>query len=514
MPVNFRTSVEHIIVLMLENRSFDHMCGWLGRGDGLQPTMFNPRDPANPASPKVFATKDADWLGDLTVDPSHAVLDVNVQLFGSTIEPSPPVATNVGFVLDYANQPGTPAPDAGNVMKAFAPSKLPVLSTLAREFVLCDRWFASVPGQTWPNRFFVHAATSGGFVDNNFRDYTFRTIYDNLEEQGYSWAIYFHDFPQSVTISSLQKPQHLGHFKNSHQFFVDLETGNLPAYSFIEPRYFDFLRWKANDQHPPHDVRLGEHLVADVYESLRRSALWNSSLLFVLHDEHGGIFDHVPPPTTVNPDGLVSATPPFDFRRLGVRVPSLIVSPYVGKGVVDSTVYDHTSILATVRELFNLPRALTERDGQANTVSRNLNAQARANTPMTVQRPPEPTADAFHANAAIAKMTAANVMQDLAHGQASTAPLSEFQASLVAAANALQVDQPPRVGVLTLARLVDNEHEGAVHVRETATRVLGKEGITSAAGRRRAPKRARPKPKPARPRPKPKGQRRHRKRRR
>ena len=97
MPVNFRTSVEHIIVLMLENRSFDHMCGWLGRGDGLQRTMFNPRDPANPASPKVFVTKDADWLGDLTVDPSHAVLDVNVQLFGSTIEPSPPVATRMSL---------------------------------------------------------------------------------------------------------------------------------------------------------------------------------------------------------------------------------------------------------------------------------------------------------------------------------------------------------------------------------------------------------------------------------
>ena len=475
MPASVSTQVEHIIVLMLENRSFDHVCGWLGRGDGLQPTMFNRLNPADPASPQVFVTKDADWLGDLTIDPSHAVLDVNVQLFGRMIAPSPPVATNVGFVLDYANRPGNPPADAGNVMKAFDPVKLPVLSTLAREFVLCDRWFASVPGQTWPNRFFVHAATSGGFVDNNFRDYTFRTIYDNLEEQGVSWSIYFHDFPQSVTMSSLRKPEYRGRFKPSHQFFVDLAAGTLPAYSFIEPRYFDFLRWKANDQHPPHDVRLGEHLIADVYESLRRSALWNASLLFVLHDEHGGIFDHVPPPSAVNPDGLVSVTPPFDFTRLGVRVPSVIISPYVGKGVVDSTVYDHTSILATVRELFNLPHALTERDRQANTISRNLTAHARTDAPMTLARPPEPTADMFHAVSATARMTASNVIQDLAHGQASTAPLSEFQASLVAAANALQVEQPPRAGVLTLARLVDNEHEGAVHVRETAARVLRKE---------------------------------------
>jgi phospholipase C len=475
MAVKFQTGIEHIIVLMLENRSFDHMCGWLGRGDGLQPTMFNRLNPANPASPQVFVTRDAEWLGDLTVDPSHAVLDVNVQLFGRTIEPSPPVATNVGFVLDYANQPGNTPANVGNVMKAFDASKLPVLSTLASEFVLCDRWFASVPGQTWPNRFFVHAATSGGFVDNNVRNYTFRTIYDNLEEQGYAWAIYFHDFPQSLTLSSLRKPEYLGHFRDSHQFFVDLSAGNLPAYSFIEPRYFDFLRWKANDQHPPHDVRLGEHLIADVYESLRRSPLWDSSLLFVLHDEHGGIFDHVPPPETVNPDSLVSLTPPFDFTRLGVRVPSVIVSPRVGKGVVDSTVYDHTSILATVRELFNLPQSLTERDRQANTVSRNLKPQTRTDTPTTVPRPPEATADMFHADSATAKMTAAHVVQDLAHGEASTAPLSEFQGSLVAAANALQTEQPPRAGVLTLARLVDNQHEGALHVRETATRVLRRE---------------------------------------
>ena len=198
----------------------------------------------------------------------------------------------------------------------------------------------------------------------------------------------------------------------------------------------------------------------------------------------------------MNPDGLVSVTPPFDFTRLGVRVPSVIISPYVDKGVVDSTVYDHTSILATVRELFNLPHALTERDRQAKTISRNLKAGARTDAPMTLARPPEPTADAFHAASATAKMTASNVIRDLAQGQASTAPLSEFQVSLVAAANALQANQPPRAGVLTLARLVDNEHEGAVHVRKVATRLLGKDGVMRPAGRPGARKRVRPKPKP------------------
>lgn len=477
MAVDFQTDIEHIVVLMLENRSFDHMYGWSGRGDGLTAALFNRENVADAASAPVFVTDKARYLGDLSIDPSHALLDVNVQLFGTTIEPGQtPAEPNAGFVTDYANQPGNTVAGAHTIMAAFDPAKLPVLETLAREFVLCDRWFASVPGQTWPNRFFMHAATSGGFVDNNVRDYSFRTIYDNLSDAGYDWAIYFHDFPQTLTMSSLRQPKYKNNFKNSSLFFKDLKTGTLPAYSFIEPRYFDFLRWKANDQHPPHDVRLGEHLIADVYESIRKSPYWNSTLFFVLYDEHGGIYDHVHPPRTVNPDGKVSLTPPFDFTRLGLRVPALIVSPHVDRGKVDSTVYDHTSILATVRELFNLPLPLTQRDKQANTVSRNLNnPPPRTNAPTALTRPPEPTADMFHADGTTAEMTAAHVTEDLASGEASTAPLSEFQASLIQTANALQADQPSRVGVLTVAHVVDNEHEGAVHVRETVTRLLDKQ---------------------------------------
>ncbi len=474
MAVHFKTGIEHIVVLMLENRSFDHMLGWSGRGDGLTPAMFNRESVGNPLSPQVFVNKDARYLGDLTIDPSHALPDVNVQLFGATIEPHPPAATNVGFVADYANQSGNTAAGAHTIMNAFDPAKLPVLNTLAGEFVLCDRWFASVPAQTWPNRFFVHAGTSGGFVDNNFRDYRFRTIYDNLSDAGYDWAIYFHDFPQSLAIATLLRPEYATHFRNSSLFFIDLKLGRLPAYSFIEPRYFDFLRWKANDQHPPHDVRLGEHLIADIYESLRRSTAWSSTLLFILSDEHGGIYDHVAPPATVNPDGKVSSAPPFDFTRLGPRVPALVVSPQVDRGKVDSTVYDHTSVLATVRELFNLPDALALRDKQANTVCHNLIQPARSGAPLTLTRPPEPTADMFHADGTTAMMTAAHITEDLAQGQASTSPLSEFQQSLVQMATALQARQPNRIAALAMARLVDNQHEGAVHVRDAATRLLGK----------------------------------------
>jgi phospholipase C len=472
MATPYLTPIRHVIVLMFENRSFDHLCGWFGRGDGLTPAIFNREDPADPTSPEAHASRDAEYVGDLTIDPGHALTDVNEQLFGATVEPTPPVAINSGFVSNYARRPGNTPAAAHRIMHAFDPVKLPVLSKLAAEFVLCDRWFASVPGQTWPNRFFVHAATSGGFADNQFREFTFRTVYERLDEAGYDWAVYFHDFPHAYTIKSLRNPLFVPHFRFASQFFADLKHGHLPAYSFIEPRYFDFLRWKANDFHPPHDVRLGEHLTADVYEALRRSSAWSSSLLVVLFDEHGGLFDHVPPPAALNPDGKVSVSPPFGFDRLGPRVPAIIVSPRVARGGVDSTVYDHSSIVASLRGLFAIGDPLGARDGAASTLLHLLQPAARDDAPRTLPRPAEPTADRLHEDGAQATMTAGHVAADMAAGLASSAPLSEFQRSLVETANALQASQPPRAGVISLARLVDNEHEGAVHVRDLAARLF------------------------------------------
>ncbi len=367
-------------------------------------------------------------MGDLTIDPGHALLDVNEQLFTSVVEPEPPTATNGGFVWNYARRPGNTPARAHRVMYAFDPVKLPVLSTLAREFVLCDRWFASVPAATWPNRFFTHAATSGGFADNQFRDYQFQTIFHHLDRERHDWAIYFHDFPHAYTLASLRTPKFAPRFRFATQFFLDLKHGRLPAYSFIEPRYFDFLRWKANDLHPPHDVRLGEHLVADIYEALRKSSAWDSSLFIVLFDEHGGLYDHVPPPAAINPDGRHSINPPFRFDRLGPRVPAVIISPWVQQGFVDSTVFDHTSVIASVRELFKLGGPLTERDGAAATITHLLQGAARSGTPVALERPPEPTADAFHADGAKAAMTAEHVAADLATGSASSAPLTDVSA--------------------------------------------------------------------------------------
>jgi len=463
--------IEHLVVLMFENRSFDHLLGWVGAGDGLTSETSCPVDPGDPQSPRVLATRGAEH-GDPTIDPGHAFGDVTEQLFGRPTVPEPPVATNAGYVSNYAKRPGNTLDGARRVMDAFDPAKLPVLSTLAREFLVCDRWFASVPGQTWPNRFFAHAATSGGQADNRYRPQTFRTVYHQLHAARRRWAVYFHDFPHAYTIGSLRRPSFAPHFRFVKQFFHDLERNRLPAYSFIEPRYFDFLRWKANDFHPPHDVRLGEHLIADVYEALRRSEAWESSALVVLFDEHGGLFDHVPPPAAPSPDGKRSSDPPFAFDRLGPRVPAIIVSPRVERGGVDSTVYDHASLSASARELFGLGQPLTARDTAAHSFAAVFRTTVRRDTPTTLPRPFEPTAEAFRRSSGAAVMTAEHVAADLARGMASSAPLSEFQRSLVDATNALQATQGPRAGVLGLARLVDNEHEGAVQVRDLAARLF------------------------------------------
>ena len=393
------SGIQHIVVLMLENRSFDHMLGYLKAQDsnieGLTGTEANPTDPSLLDQGNVEEVTVSQLSGNAgyvtTLDPAHEYPDVTVQVFGQTPPPSPPTPENDGFVLSYSNVPDANGIPVGmaigrTIMQCFESVKqLPVLSKLAQAFVLCDHWFASVPGPTWPNRFFVHAATSGGHTDSptslasvkdemGFSTYGMRTIYENLSDQQQSWNIYYHDFPQSLALTNLHS--HMDRFKTFDSFRTDVDNGTLPAYSFIEPRYFNSIDQKANDQHPPHDVQEGEKLIASVYTVLQSNwSLWCQTLLVVLYDEHGGYYDHVPPPSAVNPDGQVSTDqPPFQFDRLGVRVPAILISPLVPKGVVDHTVYDHTSLLATVKKLFQLPRFLTKRDALAATFERHFSS--------------------------------------------------------------------------------------------------------------------------------------------
>jgi phospholipase C len=458
--------VEHVVVLMLENRSFDHMLGYLPHAGALSGDESNPLDPLDPDSERVHVTDQATYVS--AIDPAHDFVSVTGQLFGHQDRVLDPAPMN-GFVKACIEQAQGDVAIGKQIMDCFDPDKLPALRTLAEEFCLCTQWFSSIPGPTWPNRFFVHAATSDGMITNDAKhDYGMQTIYDSLAAEGLSWTIYHGDMPQSLILRHLW--DNPGRFRGLERFHRDVENGDLAHYSFIEPRYFDLLEWKANDQHPPHDVRFGEYLIAEIYETLRNSKLWEKSLLIVLYDEHGGFFDRVPPPGPVpNPDGKTSQDPPFDFTRLGIRVPAILVSPLIEKGQVDSTRYEHASIPATVKNLFDLPAYLTARDKAANTFEKNLSrATPRTDTPATLPLPGTAEEIRHHRQLIRTSSAQADVAATAEHPQASQAPLSEFQLTLAEVADILNRQAQPQMQARTAQ--LRTEHEGAVHVQESLAR--------------------------------------------
>ena len=453
-------AIKHIVVLMLENRSFDHLLGSLSGVAG--PSGRSNVDPLDgsivpisfDASSFTPALPHPDHPDRFEGDPLHDVVSVNRQLF-ETATPDAGTPVTCGGFIQAAREGGDAGADraAREVMRCFdAQSSLPTAAALAAAFVVCDSWFSSVPGPTWPNRLFAHAGTSFGSADNKLRLYPGPTLYDCLDDARVDWAIYYHDIPQSACFRGLRSR------RDSHQrkcmrhvseFFKDVRAaGTLPSYVFIEPNYFEsgrglwgytkeFLQWllhllgfpvypsmeHANDQHPPHDIRLGEHLIADVYDALRANdELWRSCVYIVLHDEHGGLFDHGEPPAVNPPDGNVSANPPFDFQRLGLRVPAFIVSPWV-RHMVDHTQYEHTSIVRTVREHFCPETApITNRDATANPLNGEMFLSAPKSTP-TIGRP-VPT---FLIGA---------------RGDPEKRPMNDLQASLVNLANAMAPGGP------------------------------------------------------------------------
>ena len=366
--------IQHVVVLMLENRSFDCMLGTLypsnATFDGLTGTETNPWHKPDGTTQTIGVWNDptltAQSLCIPDPDPGESFTDMAMQIDGMS-PGAPPMS---GFVDNYMNQPATtPATDPRAVMHYFTPAQVPVISQLARAFGVSDRWHASAPCQTWPNRFFVHTGTANGYVNNRptHFPYDMKTVFNGLSEIGQSWRIYFHDTPQAAALSRLWGAALTGHFLDfTKEFARDAALGGLPAYSFIEPRYFadTVLNEIPNDEHPPHNVAYGEQLIATVYNAVRNGPAWKQTLLIVTYDEHGGCYDHVPPPAATPPDD--DGTGAFD--RFGVRVPAVIVSPYVPAGSVirpaGSRPFDHTSIIATLRRLFGIA-PLTARDAAA-----------------------------------------------------------------------------------------------------------------------------------------------------
>lgn len=372
--------IESVIVLMLENRSWDHMLGFIAHPDTAFPRLTGAEsNPApEPANPPVTVSPTARTT--LTLDPAHDHAEVMLQLTGKWPASPPYVLNNSGFVASYEGVGLRRKHRHGFgplIMKCQPGANVPVLQALAGGFAVCTRWFCSVPGQTWPNRNFTHAATSDGEVDNAIRLYTNPTIFELLGAAGRRWRIYHKGAAQVWAFRKLWLGAAGGGFGSHRDLLRAIDGDRLPHYAFIEPDHF----WRgSSSQHPGNnekkgdDFVRGETLIRDVYAALRaRPAVFAKTLLVITHDEHGGFFDREPPPYDPRyRDGRV-APGGFTFDLLGARVPALLVSPRIPAGTIDSTVYDHTSIAATLRSLF-APQVqpLTPRDAQAATFEHNL----------------------------------------------------------------------------------------------------------------------------------------------
>lgn len=433
--------IENIIVLMLENRSFDNILGALYphsstfEGLLLDGSMSNTY---NNQSYPVTNESSSDWYLTPNVDPGESFQDMNLQLFNNTDGSGD--ANMGGFVNDWMAAAGeysglptgkecswSPSwptlprcptsescsgPTPSDIMHYFTSSgaspQLSVSGQLAQWFAVSDAWFGSSPTQTFPNRFFVNCATAGGYVQDV--DYVcnleiwpkFPSIFELLDAPGgpstSNWKIYFHDYAIATMINYvLEAPEvqvrnfddtDFGQDTKYPTFLQDVANQNLPKYSFIEPRYGGINNLPPNSNHPPQNVLDGEILLATVYNTIAQSTYyWPRTLLIVTYDEHGGCFDHVVPPAAVPPGGTVLPNASsFGFDRYGPRVPAILISPYIAAGTVlrpegfaynpvssgitttnGVTPFDHTSIIKTVVECFNLqtggnPASLTARD--------------------------------------------------------------------------------------------------------------------------------------------------------
>lgn len=384
--------IKHIVLVMLENASCDRYLGCLT--DTILPNFDGIRS-ANPGTnfynSKTYVQvptieKQVQW------DPGHEQVDVLAQLAND----------NGGFVSRYASTwPKATAQELQQIMSYFPMDFLPAHHMLARSFRPCDRWFSSLPGPTWPNRFFALSGTSNGLVKmpsgiKNLRmaySETQPTIFTRLAEAGKTFKIFYHDFPSScILLQNLINTSVRNQYVPFTEQFESLTSGpeaKFPEFSFVEARYYGDNQ---NDDHPPHNVMKGQKLIADVYNAVRQnSELWKSTLIVLLHDEHGGFYDHVVPPMGAPPPAPAKKGDEYGFQQFGVRVPAILISPWVDHGT-EKTQFDHTSLLKYLKDKWNLGD-LGDRANSPSTNSiktaLNFTRPARDDTPGKIAVTPE-----------------------------------------------------------------------------------------------------------------------------
>jgi phospholipase C len=376
--------IEHIVVLMMENHSYDNIFGMLSRGDGFTlganglPTAANPYPNGQvqhafrmPTTCQLDGLPSQEWLT------GHMAYD-NGKMDGFVSAPTGPYTANIvgGVAMGY-----------------WTGDDIPFTYSLAEAFTVGDHWFCSVMGQTEPNRRYVTAATSCGMTDDGGASLltlvvpAAGTIYNLLDAYGISWENYVTSYPTGATPELFPLSDaipEIFHHKSFDDFFSDAASGNLPAFSFLDENY------STQSEEDPQNIVVGEAMLAQVVHAVASSPLWRTTLLAIMYDEHGGYYDHVPPPAAIPPDDIPPVVQPGEstydgFARYGFRVPSVVVSPYAKPGAVTSVLHDHTSVLAMVARKWNLP-ALTYRDANANDLTDFLDMDA-----LTAQKPTFPS---------------------------------------------------------------------------------------------------------------------------
>lgn len=394
-PLAAEPFIDTVVVLMLENRPMSHLLGWMNKENpaitGLHMGMFEEYNGV-----KYYVNNTAPYIAEF--DPCHSFDATTMEMYGSA---DPQGQPDMRHFIKQAILQGQKPPQA--VLNSFTPDRVPAISTLAREFTLFNHFHASFPGETVINRVFHHMGQAdrkvGGGTLNIIEGWAGKTIYDVFTEQNVSWSAYFEDVSDLwYTKSARNIDTLLEHFHFYDEFKQHAAQGALPKFSWISPRFYADFGKAARDQHPRHDVRDGEHIMAEIYEALRASPKWNSTAFLIIYDEHGGFSDPVVPPNTAPPmPASDDNDKPFNWTRLGVRIPAILISPWATKGFVEqkpaTAAYEHTSVYKTVSNLWNLPfKPLSARQqwtAPFDHLLRNRTAP-RTDCPASVPTPPLP----------------------------------------------------------------------------------------------------------------------------
>jgi phospholipase C len=348
LPIPQRSGIEHIVNVMMENRSFDHLLGWLPGADGRQAGLTYTDRAGAPLSTYPLAP---DYQGCGLSDPDHSYAGGRIEYNGGLCDGWLRAGENDRFAIGY-----------------YVKDDLSFLGNAAPAWTTCDRYFTSIMAGTYPNRVYQHAAQTDRLGNQLLPISNLPTIWDRLADHTISRKYYFSDFP----FLALWGTKYVGISRPVSDFFSDCRAGTLPSVSFVEPRFAGEHLGLSNDYHPHGDIRNAEAFLNSVYEAVISSPNWSSTVLVINFDEWGGFFDHVPPPTAAIPtadaalgsDGL-----------MGFRVPALVISPWSPRGTVAHGTYDHTSVLKMIEWRWNM-RPLTVRDANASNLADLLDFDA------------------------------------------------------------------------------------------------------------------------------------------